>query len=104
MRGEKWQCDQQPHRDLRLLRWLGDRSGQAREYECGVRSEQHWCLLCISELRDCVTDSLSTRVLHLDTLITEHQIDSEEKRVESEREMSQVTLLEPLVKLFFRKS
>ena len=48
-----------------------------------------------------VSQTLSTRVLHLDTLITEHQINSEEKRVESEREMSQVTLLEPLVKLFF---
>ena len=50
-----------------------------------------------------VSQTLSTRVLHLDTLITEHQIDSEEKRVESEREMSQVTLLEPLVKLFLEK-
>ena len=50
-----------------------------------------------------VSQTLSTRVLHLDTLITEHQINSEEKRVESEREKSQVTLLEPLVKLFLEK-
>ena len=33
VRGEKWQCDQQPHRDLRLLRWLG---GQERA-SAGIR-------------------------------------------------------------------